>query len=650
MKILPAALLAGMGISFASGLPAQQSSSPNEAPMTLHARAKIVVVDVTVTDPKGHAVHGLQRDQFTLTEDHKPQQLKAFEEHSAPTAAELAKAPPIPSLPPGIFTNYVPAPADGAPLNILLLDALNTPLTAQQYVRQQLLDYVKHETPGTHVAIFGLSTQLVLLQGFTADPNLLRQVIAKQSGKGSSLLDNVVGGEGITDSLADQVAASQPPTPGSGLANSNAAPSDLVSNLRTFEDMQTSFQTRLRIQYTLDALNDLARYLANIPGRKNLIWFSGAFPINILPESDGASDPFAAMVNMEREYRETTNLLTRAQVAVYPVDARGLQTSPVFNATTPGTRYNANPQNFNRDQQRFATANAGEHQTMEAMASDTGGHAFYNTNGLTEAVEKAIDDGANYYTLAYTPTDDRDDGAFRHIDVKLAAPGYTLSYRRGYYADDPDTPKAPSATASSAVAAGASGNLSQNKLTSESLMQKAMQHGVPGSTQIVYTVRVLPDAAPGVTEDTLAPNNVANRQGFLPIKPPYRRYRTDFGTDPSNIVFSKGSDGEYHGSLQFVCFIYQPDGQVLNSVSNEISLSLSPARYLGLMKNGGITFHQEISAPAKGDFSIRTGVQDLTSNHIGSAEFPLSLVNNLKPLPVQAQPTANKPASAPPPP
>ncbi len=67
----------------------------------------------------------------------------------------------------------------------------------------------------------------------------------------------------------------------------------------------------------------------------------------------------------------------------------------------------------------------------------------------------------------------------------------------------------------------------------EGLLQKAMQHGVPGATQIIYSLRVLPDASPGMTEETLAPNNVANKPGFVPVKPPYRVFRADFGTDPS---------------------------------------------------------------------------------------------------------------------
>jgi VWFA-related protein len=623
MNILP--LLTTLALSaLALPAPAQQP----DAPVTLHARARIVLVDVVVTDSAHHPIHGLTRDQFTLLEDHKTQSLRAFEEHTAPTAAQLANLPPLPKLPPGIFTNYVPAPPDSGPLNILLLDALNTPLTAQQYVRQQLLDYLKHQKPGTRVAVFGLSTQLVMLQGFTSDPNLLRQVLERQNGKGSILLDNVVGGEGITDSVSDLVASTQTPAPGAGLENVGPSLSDVVANLKTFEDINSAFQLELRIRYTLDALNQLARYLANIPGRKNLIWFSGSFPLNVLPSVEGSSDPFAAVHTNEDEYRETVSLLARSQAAVYPIDARGLETSPLFSAAQSGSRYGRNPSAFSRDLQRLSSTNIAEHQTMAAMANDTGGQAFYNTNGLSQAVSQVIDDGANYYTLAYTPTDARYSGDFRHIDVKLARQGLTLSYRRGYYADNPDAPPKSIAPSAAVTATG-----DPTLILGESLMQKAMQHGVPGATQIVYTVRALPDDNAPDTSTSLAKDNVANREGFLPIKPPYRRYSVGFGTDPSNIVFTQTPDGTYHGSVEYDCFLYQPDGQVLNSVSNRIVLTLTPARYAGLMKSGGISFQQEISAPAKGDFSLRTGVHDLTGNRIGSTEFPLSLVNNLAPLP-----------------
>jgi len=620
-------ITASLSLSCCPFLCAQQPTSSSDGTITLQARARIVLVDVVVTDAAKHPVHGLTRDQFTLLEDHHPQPLKAFEEHTPPNSNDLAKFPALPKLPPGIFTNYVPAPPDSGPLNVILLDTLNTPITDQQFVRSQLLDYLKHEPAGTRVAIFGLSSKLVMLQGFTSDPNLLREVISRQHGKGSILLDNTVGGEGTPDSLSDFVATTAPPAaPGAGLENTGPSSTDLTANLKTFEATTDAFQLELRIRYTLDALNQLARYLANLPGRKNLIWFSGSFPLNVLPNSTG-EDPFAAVRSNEQEYRETTNLLTRSQVAVYPVDARGLQTAPMYNAAQRGTRYSANPATFTSDLEKFNQTNAAEHQTMSAMAQDTGGQAFFNTNGLASAVSQAIDDGSSYYTLAYTPTDPKYSGQFRKIEVKLAQQGYTLSYRRGYYADDPNAAlKIIPTTASSAAAI-----TDPNAVVGESLMQKAMQHGVPGGTQIVFTVRALPDPAPDT--NTLAPSNIANRPGFLPIHPPYRRYRIDFGTDPSNIVFTRAPDGRYLANIEFDCFLYNPDGEVLNSVSNTIALDLPPARYAALLKSGGITFHQEISAPAHGDFSLRTGVHDLTSNHIGSTEFPLNLVNNLAPLP-----------------
>ena len=611
---------------------AQQPDAQSGATVTLYARTNLVIVDVVVTDSKHAPVQGLKRDQFILKEGNTPQIIKGFEEHNAPNGSESSKFAALPKLPPGVFTNYVPAPADGSAVNVLLLDALNTPLPDQQYVRQQLLDFVKHEKPGTSIAVFGLSSQLVMLQGFTSNPDLLKRALEKQKGQGSVLLDDPEGTGSASDTPSDLVADTQQPA-SPGLLNSPSLPAgDVVANLKTFEDNVSSFQTKVRIRDTLDAMNELARYLSGIPGRKNLIWFSGSFPLNILPTGDGSADAFAAVVDAEDEYRDTIHLLTRAQVAVYPVDARGLQTAPMFSATQKGSRYSANPSNFNKDRQSFSAANAAEHGTMNALAEDTGGQAFLNTNGLSSAVSQSIANGSHYYTLAYTPSDIKQDGSFRKIDVSLLTPGYNLNYRRGYLADTPESEKLALASKPDKLS---SDSATREAKMGERLLQKAMQHGVPGATQIIYSLRVLPDASPGITEQTLAPNNVANKPGFVPVKPPYRVFRADFGTNPSDIVFTRGDDRLFHASLKFVTFVYQPDGQVVNSISNQLDFNLTPARYAGLIQNGGITFTQKISTPDKGDFSIRTGILDLTSSHIGTTEMPLSVVRNLAPLPVQ---------------
>ncbi len=97
----------------------------------------------------------------------------------------------------------------------------------------------------------------------------------------------------------------------------------ILEGLKEFEANQQSVQLQARARYTLHALNLLARYLSNLPGRKNLIWFSGSFPISVLPDPR-LGNPFVAMGDVEDEFRQTVDLLARSQVAVYPIDAQGL--------------------------------------------------------------------------------------------------------------------------------------------------------------------------------------------------------------------------------------------------------------------------------------------------------------------------------------
>src|SRR5438270_6078908 len=392
--------------------PAATQQPPQSGVATLRAGTQLVVVDVVVTDKRQKSIQGLQAYDFTLIEENVPQVVKHFEEHTALTPADATKFPALPKFPPGVFTNYTPAPVNGA-VNLLLLDALNTPLGDQAYVRQQLLAYLNATPPGTRIAIFGLTNQLTILQGFTSDPALLKAVASSKLGKNSPLLQDAVGGSGIQNSTADDL-------------EDAGADATTVANLRQFDAQQQSFQLQLRVKYTLDAMNQLARYLSSIPGRKNLIWFSGSFPISVLPDTTGnLTDPFAVVADYEKEFRDTVNLLARSQVAVYPIDARGLTNAPILDAATsrnyasPGR----GPARMTQDLNKFSTDTFAEHSTMSQMAEATGGHAFYNTNGLTQAVATAINNGSNFYTLTYTPANPAGDGKFRKIKVQLAQSG-----------------------------------------------------------------------------------------------------------------------------------------------------------------------------------------------------------------------------------
>jgi VWFA-related protein len=603
---------------------AAQSANPLPSQASvLQTGTALVIVDVVVQDSAGHPIHGLKPENFQLTEDHVAQTVNHFDEH---TRAQAAAGPAIPKLPPGTFTDYTPVPPGGA-LNILLLDALNTPMKDQSFVRYQLQQYVKHAAPGTRIAIFGLATRLVMLQGFTSNPETLKDAVEHKLIPRSSPL------------LAD------PNDPANDAMDDMMQSQEAAANLTQFQAEQAAMETHLRLQYTLDAMNVLGHYLAAFPGRKNLIWFSGSFPINILPDAS-LQDPFAIVQVDEDEFRETTNLLAQAQVAVYPIDARGLMTNPVFDASNSGRQYARRPNAFGNAVMKFSTSQAQEHATMSQMATDTGGEAFYNTNGLAEAVEKAIEAGSNYYTLAYTPTNRKQDGGYRQIRVQLAGgdtnSAWKLSYRHGYYAGAKHTDKHAETAAApgNAAGTGTASPASVAQHTAEAYAHAAMARGAPTPEDILFKVRVLP--ASTATEPHVAPDNDVSPDGKVPG--PFRRFAVDYITVPQELHLLHQPDGRYTDQIEFVTLVYDVDGRLLNGVDKTAVLNLTSDTYKRFQQ-GPVQFHLEVSAPTRQDSYLRIGIHDRNTNRFGVVEVPADAVSRLPP-PVYYKPAAPPATSA----
>ena len=651
--------LLGVTLSIANVAPAQTTPqmiaqpAPAAVP-TLKANSRIVVIDVGVNDAKGNPVKNLKASDFTLKESGAPQTIAQFEEYAGLPPADAAKLPEMPKMPANTFTNYTPVPASGA-LNVLLLDALNTPMKDQAYVRGEMLKYLKTPHPGTRMAIFGLNMKLVLLQGFTSDPEVLRAAVAsaKNGPKASALMNNAVSGDqpgqdnpmdAVTDSLAGD--------PDAAMA---------VAAMQQFDAELKSYQLQMRIQYTLDAMNDLARYLSGLPGRKNLIWFSGSFPINIMPDGD-LMNPSSIAADFADEFHKTSAMLARAQVAVYPIDARGLMVDPTLDASNSGANIvKGNPKAMLKDQQTFITNTANEQSTMQQMADDTGGKAFVNTNDLTTAVQKAVAAGANYYSLVYTPTNKDWKGDYRKVQVQLAKSGYTLTYRRGYYADDPDAirkdePKeapmmlgggrgmgggggmgAEGRAGMGGPAAGGAGAADPNRAA----MRAAMQFGGPDPTQILFKTAINP--ATGLPEDKVAKNNAADPK----LAGPFERYIIYVAALPSDFTFTPAPGGKHRMAVELVTHVYNSNGELLNMNRARATGDIDDAQYAA-MQRSGMQFRQEISVPLKGQSFLRIGLHDLTSDRVGAVEIPVAAVSKLKPLGTPA-PAATPATPAPPP-
>jgi VWFA-related protein len=612
-----AAAWSSVGVSTHSAQAQQPASASNEGITTLHARTNLVIVDVVVTDSKHNPIHGLKASDFTLLENNKEQRVRNFEEHSA--ALDGEKFIPAPKLPAGLFTNQAPAPA-GGPVNVLLLDYLNTPLASQPYARKQLLEFLDKIAPGTRIAIFGLTEKLDMLQGFTTDPSVLKAALTGKNGAPRAsdiLLDSTNGGSMTDTTLADNLVGGAT-ADGASATDGSFVTQEEIDDINRFQALQTSFTQDLRAKYTLGAFQALARYLVGIPGRKNVIWFSAGFPLNVDPNVNEA-DPNDSVVRNDDEIRKTDNLLTRAQIAVYPIDARGVFTDPGNDVSQHVSSISVGSGgDAAAEQLQFMQQTSQEHESMFAMAEETGGEAYVNTNNLTQAVTKAVEAGSNYYTMTYTPANSQWDGRFRAIKVKVEQPGVKLSYRNGYYADDPDDRSKVVAGHTAMAAAPA------NTLIT------AMMHGGPDPAEILFKVRIRPAAAP--PEDTPLKNNRANPDPKVKVAGPFKEYGVDLVPDAKAVSCPVNAEGKHLCQLEVITYVYNREGELLIMAHNAVSQSMSAEEYAKLQTGSGMAFHQQVSVPVKGQYYLRTAIHDLRSDRIGAVEVPVSAVAKLDPL------------------
>lgn len=577
--------------------PAQQSPQP---PL-IKASANLVLVDVVVRNGDT-PVLGLHRGDFRLQEDGHEQSIAAFDEHGS---VAVTKVPPAkrPVLPAHTYSNLPDYPDTSTP-TIVLLDTLNTPMDQQPYVRQQIFDYLENMRPGTMLAIFTLGSQLRQISSFTTDPALLRKAIesTKAGAKRSDLLDaenpsDLNSTADVADeSMAVANSASNNPTSTTAMQFEQF----VATNLRNFAADTASVQTDMRVRMTLDALADLAHYLRAIPGRKNLIWFSGSFPIVLATDSSSA-DSLRSMRNYINQARSVSDLLAAARIAVYPVDARGLMSTPSLQASY-GSAGGKMPtgSSLANENAAFLQTQGAEHGSMQLVAEETGGRAYTDTNGLAKAIGAIVNDGSHYYTLGYVPKEM--DGRFHTLHVQVANQHYQLEYRRGYYADS-------------------EGKAHQENPVADTPQVDAVLHGAPETTEIQFLARVLPATDP-LLSGTPMPTGAAGELTSQ-IKGTPHRYVVDLNIDPGTLAFVQKPDSSHQAMLEFALFAFDDDGKRINFSDQSVLLNLPKAGYEKALKSG-VPVRLALDLPT-GPQYLRIAIRDLSTHKTGSIEIHVDI-------------------------
>ena len=553
----------------------------------LRKNVRRVIVDVVVRDSNNQPVRGLLAKDFSVSEDGKSQRIASFEAHEFDTPSiSLPRNAP---LPPNVFVNVPKVPEHG-PLYVILYDMVNMEMDDQAYARQQVMKFIPTIPEGARFAVYVHSDGLHFVQGFTEDRDLIYAALDPNH--------------------------SNVHVPRSFLYSRNFNRGDPVA--------------------MVSVLTHIGEFLEGIPGKKNLIWMAGSFPVTLYAHEGDPRD-------LEDDLRAELNALARAEVAVYPVNIRGVIVNPegAMNGAGAHTGVGGVPGGTPGPAIDSAVRPVGpsgdsvyqDYMMQDEIATATGGRAFYSDNGIKEVLDEAVADGGNYYSITYSPANLNYDGSLRRIKVVLDQHGYHLAYRRSYYADDPDAAKPHTKSSPDEDAPGQIEAKAQ-----ERPMFASLQHGAPLVHQLIFKARIHPEGLPRLaTAEEMAKLagertfSSGRRKNSKPLKPvPVQSYAIYYAVVASQIKVPQ--DGAI--PLEFAAVAYDADGFIANAVLENVVEDSASHPFSGLQPTVPEAWEptnqkvyramQELEVPVNAT-TLRLAVRDTSTDRLGAMEIPLPL-------------------------
>lgn len=573
----------------------QQQSSPS----AIRSTTRLVKLSVIVKDKQGNPVTNLTSADFAIRDQNKPQKLRFFlvESSDPPTA-------PAVTLPPDTYSNR-PSELGHVPpsVTMILFDGLNTALVDQAYARAQVIKFLKQVQPQDHVALYALGRQLSVIHDFTTDSSRLVASLDKS-----------------TPQTAGDLDASTPQDVESGDVNVDS----LLQNMFQHE---ANFYIEDRVNVTVQALMAIADHVSPLPGRKNLIWVSGSFPFSVGYENvddllANLNNPSHEQILFADDVEKAARALNDANIAVYPVDARGLlapdmgtsKNSNRLPGQSPSPMNTANGNNGGispgagggrgpgggggsrggggggmrssphtngsaanvRPSSPIKSPDTTLFETMTTMADRTGGKAFYNSNDIFGAVRQAVDDSKLTYEIGYYPEDVKWDGSFHEVQVTVNRPDVQVRARKGYFAL-PD-PKTTQDSAHDAFRFAADSPIDPSEI---GVLVHASVPGGPQSREVSLAVR-------------------------------FDMHAIDF----------QQVDSKWNATLNVAVLQRDRDGKVITGTEDTFALNLSNEQYQRALREG-LTFPKNLTADP-GAFDVRVILRDSSSGHLGALTVPLS--------------------------
>ena len=583
----------------AQGQTPQSKPAPEPSPDVIRVNTELVQTNVAVFDKQGRFVDGLQREDFQLRIDGKPQPISFFTRVLAGSnleQAQLAAARSTQSNP--LLTGE--AEERGRTI-IFFIDDLHLSATSIQKTRETITEFLeKQMAPGDQVAIASASGQIGFLQQFTDNNAVLRAAAGRLSFHPYTVHDSeqvpmteyaaLRVDQGDNDAISYYAnlllaatnftsvgGAVGPPRGGGAVASSSQANARAGGGSMSREMAERMVKLRAQgmlkqaaniTNNTLVGLESLMRSSAQLPGRKLVFFVSDGFYLD--DRNTGFGD----------KLRDITDAAQRAGVVIYSLDARGLTAQ--IDMTS----------NRSDGQGKLSRANIGElsasQDGLNALAGDTGGRALFNSDNLNDAVDRALKETSNYYLLSWKPTtEEQKSGNFRRVEISIAKrPELTVRLPRGYLEAD----------ANAAIARATASNKTPKE-----------QPGSP--TAVEADLRA---ALGSFAPQSSVPTRVAVSFLDTPGNGPVVTASVQAGT----ATLDYGADGK-QAAIDLAGVVLNDQGKPAGSFKTRLTVGVLPANVT--QEQAGVVYNYK-TALKPGLYQVRAAVRDEKNGNVGSAQ------------------------------
>jgi VWFA-related protein len=389
-RLTVAILVAALG----GVLAAQQPPPPaDQPPVTFRVEVNYVEVDAFVTDAQGNPVTDLTAADFDLLEDGKPQKVSSFSQVNIPIARAERPLFAGRAIEPDTQTNEH---LEGR-IYLFVLDDVHTDITRTPRVKAAARRFIEQNFGTNDIAAVVYTGRADASQDFTNNPRLLLAAIDKFSGR--KLRSGTI--QRIENARVN---------PGTG----SLEPGDDV------DQMDRAFRARS----VMANIRKLAEFMAGVRGRRKAMLLIGEGIDYNIYDATGLLGSTASSVLLDTQ--DAIASATRGNVSIYALDPRGLSTGDEDLITQSGTVGDADGRSL-QSEMRLAQ------DSLRVLASSTGGFAAVNRNDLNTAFDRIVAENSSYYMFGYYSTNDRRDGRFRKIEVRVKRPGLRVRSRNGYF-------------------------------------------------------------------------------------------------------------------------------------------------------------------------------------------------------------------------